>query len=144
MKYFLYSILSLFLIVVACSSQEGLSQYDDIQIVFGSGGGFSGQEMQYTLDNSGNITLYDNLSKKTTEVTKIKKKKTKTTFDELDTMNELMMDFNHPGNMYYFVKRVKGTKEEKIVWGDNTHQAPAEIQEYYNLLMSYVNESKKK
>ncbi len=139
MKYIFHIILFLFLIFGACSSQEGLTQYNDTQIIFGNGGGYSGQEMQYTLSNDGNITLYDNITKQTTEVQKLKKKQTKKVFDDIENMVQLTDNINNPGNMYYFIKQVKGNREHKIVWGGNNTKVPAEVQEFYNLLMSYVN-----
>ena len=60
MKNIFYSFFSMFLIFGACSSQEELTKYSDTQIIFGSGGGFSGQEKQYTLSSDGMINLYDN------------------------------------------------------------------------------------
>ena len=126
------------LILAACSVQKTLAKYEDTRIIFGNGGGYSGQEMQYTLTPDGNIELYDNISRKTTLVSKLSKKETARIFDEMEEVILPGSDFNHPGNTYSFVRQVKDNKTYNIVWGARQPEVPSRIQAFHGQLMSLV------
>ena len=140
MRYLNYLFLSLLFLLFACTSTEGLSKYDDTEIVFGNGGGFSGQEFHYTLSNDGSLSLYNTLTRETTKMDGLKKKQTLKIFQQADDVLATGTNFNDPGNKYYFVKQVRGKDEQKIVWGGDNQKVPAGIQDFYNELMNFVKQ----
>ena len=52
---------------------------------------------------------------------------------KLDTLN-----FNHPGDRYYFIKAVKNDTKHEVIWGDPSYTVPAEVDEFYKFLMSTI------
>jgi len=61
MKRLTPTILVLAIILFGCSSQNKLSQYDEVLITFGKGGGFTGQQIVYTISNDGKLTMSEKL-----------------------------------------------------------------------------------
>lgn len=139
MKHLSIIFLVLSFVIVSCSSQEKLANYKDVEISFGSGGGYTGQEIVYTINSDGEVFMSDNLKNETTELPKLKTKKTLELFEQLTEINIGSLDFNHPGNMYSFIQETKEGKSKKIVWGDGQETPPKTVLEYYQLLNSYIN-----
>lgn len=102
------------------------------------GGGYSGQVQEYQVRNDGTIIKYNHISRDSTQVATIQKKQLKQVYKGFESYVIPNSEFNHPGNMYYFIKNMNGEKEEQIVWGDHEVKVPTEVQEYYNLLKSFV------
>jgi hypothetical protein len=124
---------------MGCSTQEKLAQYQGVEITFGSGGGFTGQEVSYTLTYTGKLVKTDKLKNETVELKKLNSGNALNIFEQITELNIAGLDFNHPGNKYYFIRETKKTGEEKVVWGDGQKNPPQAVLDYYKLLMSYVN-----
>lgn len=138
-KNFLLAILVSGFLFSGCSSQNILKNYNDQKIVFGDGGGFTGQVKTYHLDNIGNLSMTESLSNDQLQLKKVKKSELKKIFEKLSEIDLCHSTFNHPGNRYYFIKQ-EGEKDScGVVWGDPGHQVPDKIQELYNLLMSTIS-----
>jgi hypothetical protein len=140
MRHLYYISIVLTFIIPGCQSQNGLSEYENTEIVFGSGGGYSGQIIEYSIGTDRVITSTNSLTKETKTIGKLSKKETKALYDGLSELKLPLVNYNKPGNMSYFVKQVKGNKEAKVVWGDINNDYPKNIKAYYDLLMSIVNE----
>jgi len=140
MKHFYYFSAILVFIIGGCASQNSLTKYENTEIIFGSGGGFSGQVIEYSISTDRVITSTNSLTKETKTIGKLSKKKTIQLYDELNELKLPLVNYDKPGNMSYFVKQVKGNKEAKVVWGDITGDFPKDVKAYYDLLMSIVNE----
>lgn len=136
MKYFLpfFSVLSLFLI--GCSSQSVLHEYQGTDIVFGSGGGFTGRVSEYKLSSDGALELNESIVENKVDLQKLKKSSVKKIYSQLKEINFTSIDFNHPGNVYYFIKQSDGQSEHEVVWGDTDNEVPTEVRELYDLLVS--------
>ena len=143
MKYIFYLSIIMTFIVVGCSSQNGLAKYGNTEIVFGSGGGYSGQVIEYRINTDRMLSSTNSLTKETKTIGKLSKKVTKHLYDELNRLKLPLIDYNKPGNMSHFVKQSKGNKESKVVWGDISEDIPKDVKAYYNLLMSIVKEKNK-
>lgn len=138
MRQFSIVLLVLPFLFMSCSSQEKLAKYKDVEISFGNGGGYTGQEIVYTINSIGEVFMTDKLKNETTELPKIKSKKTLELFEQLTELNLADLKFNKPGNMYSFIQETKDGKAQKIVWGDGQEAPPQAILDYYQLLNSYV------
>lgn len=136
----LFYLIIVIAIAYGCSSQNGLSQYENTEIIFGSGGGFSGQTIEYHINAEREITSTNSLTKETTSLGKLSKSKTRQLFEELSGLNLALKEFNQPGNMYYYVKESKGNKEAQVLWGEQSDKVPEGVKEYYEILMSIVKE----
>ena len=143
MIYLKTGLFVLILLLSGCSVQDQLARYDDTRIIFGSGGGYSGREIQYTLMPDGNVTLYDNISRQTTEVTRLGKKETLEIFQEMDEVMMSALDFDHPGLTYTFIRQVKGNKTTSVVWGAREPEVPSRVREFMDYLMASVGEGGK-
>lgn len=127
------------IILAGCSTQEKLAQYEGNEIVFGNGGGFTGQEISYKITPDGKIEMTDKLKNETTELKNLSAGKTLKVFEQITELNLAGLDFNNPGNMYYFIKESYKTGKEEVVWGDGEKNPPQAVLDYYQLLTSFVN-----
>ena len=131
---FLFSI-----ILSACNSQNSLpSDNKKEQIIFGSGGGFTGKVMEYTLLKNGELFLNNTLKNENNKIKTLSKSETKEIFNKIKLLNIEKIQFKHPGNMYYFVKLKSKESINEVIWGDNKFSEPNEIKEFYKLLISKV------
>jgi hypothetical protein len=105
-------------------------------IVFGNGGGFTGQVVEYVLDGNGTFLKNDKLKSEITVLPTLKPSQTKKLFKQLQTMQFDTINFNHPGNMYYFLRYSQSDKTHEVVWGDPNYTLPGEVQQFYQLLIS--------
>ena len=114
------------------------------KLVFGKGGGFSGLSDEYTLLKSGQLFLKSSMTDSLEVLPKIKKQQVKALFASAEDLRMDTLQFNHPGNIYYFVNYVQdSTRKAEITWGDMNHQIPALIKEFHAQLYAAVKEKKK-
>lgn len=108
------------------------------QLRFGNGGGFTGKETVFVLLENGQI-FSKSLDGALTEVAKVKSKKAKEQFDTATKLGLNMLNFQHPGNMYYFLEvPAADGKTNRVTWGDNNAPIPTEIKDFYQQLMGLV------
>jgi len=139
MKHYIIILLLILGLTSACGTQGVLYEYRDTTIEFGSGGGFTGQVTEYYLDATGNLKKIESLSATETNLGKIKKSNLKKIYKSLSELNFAKTDFDHPGNMYYFIREVNASSVNEVVWGSTDNQVPKEIQIFYDLLISSIN-----
>jgi hypothetical protein len=139
MKRFILIFFVIAVISLACGPQGILYDYQNTRIVFGSGGGFTGNVTEYTLDANGNLKMTESLSGNETNLGKIKKSGLKKIYKTLSELDLSKMNSNQPGNMYYFIKEVGPTDTNEVIWGSPDHETPEGIQEFYDLLISSMN-----
>ncbi len=134
----LVSLLVLLMIFSGCSIQRNLKEYADTIIIFGRGGGYSGQEYTYTLYPDGNIILEDNISREQIAITRLSLKKTLDLYEKMDQIMLPGIEFNHPGTEYYFIRQVRGDKTYRVVWGARSPEVPDRYREFYDELMILI------
>jgi hypothetical protein len=124
----------------SCMSQNSLFESKkNIQIIFGSGGGFTGKIMEYTLHENGDIFLNNTLKNNNNKIKTLSGVETKEVFSKLKSIDLNNIKFNHPGNMYYFIK-VKSKKSlHEVIWGDNRYTTPNEVKDFYKFLMTKIH-----
>ena len=137
MKYFISFIL-IYCFLIACStSKYSANELPEKQLTFGKGGGFAGVSDEFILLENGQLFLKSSLTDSIEVLPNIKKKKAKELFEAAAKLSMDTLDFNHPGNMYYFVKyREQEEAKNGITWGDMNHAPPAAIKEFYQRLMN--------
>lgn len=98
---------------------------------WGSGGGVVGKEKSWILLENGQIFATDIMGK-TTESNKVSGKKAKSLFKTAEALGIAKMEFNHPGNLYYFLEWQNGDMVSRIVWGDKNLPVDKSVEALYN------------
>jgi hypothetical protein len=140
MKQSIVLLLFLGYMISGCKTQGALEGYQNTLIEFGKGGGFTGQEKTYSIDSKGNMQLVDGLLQNNQTLPKPKKSEVKKIFQALSDVDLSKIEFDHPGNMYYFIREISPSDTNEVIWGNPEQQVPQNIQDFYNLLNATINE----
>lgn len=140
MKQFNNAITLCFLVLFCtCKSQKYIAdQLPDKQLVFGGGGGIAGANNTYILLENGQLFHLDPLAETYTALKGIPKKEAASFFENLEKLALSQTDFDHPGNLYYFVEEVNGTEKHRVTWGSNGHQVDKDISALYKDLKTTI------
>jgi len=129
----------LLIILFSCQSQQfTIENLPQRQLVFGKGGGMVGSVDAYILLENGQLFHTNSLTKKSEELVQVGKAKTKELFDQLEALKLGNMDFNHPGNIYYFIEDVGEDGNKKVVWGSNDYKVDPLCKTLYNNLVEQL------
>lgn len=120
-----------------CKSQDYQPDtYPDSQIIFGSGGGFTGMVSTYVLLEDGRIFDKAPASESFTLLKKGEKKAARACFEQLSKMKMAEMVLDYPGNLYYFIElKAPETAPYRLTWGDMNTAIPDEVSALYQALM---------
>lgn len=133
-------LLSLFLVsFFSCKSQ--LYTIDDLpetQLIFGRGGGISGEVTTYTVLENGQVFYHNSFTKENAEIKSLTKKEATSCFQKMDTLQLSEMNFDHPGNVYYFLEEVHGEEKHRVTWGSNDHEIPEKCKTFYKELRTTI------
>lgn len=109
--------------------------YPDAQLVFGKGGGITGQVVQHTLFENGVLFKGQGLVGMTHEKCgKIAKNETTQLFKNYKTLGLSDIEFDHPGDRYYFIEWKKGGEKHRITWGHPNETVDKNVKLFYSLL----------
>ncbi|MGA0555277.1 FAD-binding oxidoreductase [Larkinella sp. VNQ87] len=149
LKSFLFGVFTLLSIgtTVAQTASSGSRypvSYPNRQIQVGEGGGFTGSTRTYCLLENGLLfvksdtdSLYKPLDQKPATTTR-------RLFRQLEKTCRIQTTrFNHPGNLYQFVRWQKGKTEYTVTWGDRTQPAPACFVQFYKTFMAQIPPNKR-
>ena len=125
MKIYLLFILSIF---ISCSTNKAVVKTSVEEIRFGSGGGFTGKEITYTLNSNGKLTEGEK------DLKQIDSKTTLLLFKE--AKKNKIYSFNEPQNMYSFIVIQSKDSTNRIVWGLGSKKINKDIIDFYNHLIS--------
>lgn len=142
MKYVQISIIiAVISIFYNCNSTKNIipNDYKGKQIIFGYGGGFTGEIKEYILLDNGNLYLNNANTKEIKLIKLVDKKKTKELFLTLANLMLEKYEFKHPFNNYKFLKLKKGISTIEIIWGNPKYQPKKEISDFYNSLFLIIN-----
>lgn len=114
------------------------SQTEVSSIRFGSGGGFTGSETVYSIDQSGQIfNIHETLDGKNNTFLKFVGKKTaKPFFQQAKELQDY--HYNSPADTYSFIEFRGAESFNKIAWGDSA-KVDARVLSMYNNLMALIN-----
>jgi hypothetical protein len=145
MRIFIAGLLSkictiVFVLVVGCHSQKYTPADLNVrQLIFGNGGGFTGKVTQYILLESGQLFVNNLITQETIETRKISRQSAKQLFKRARNIKWSKHNFDHPGNIYYFVRLKEDRMLQEAIWGSTQHQVPKEIQQLYDQLLIIVS-----
>ncbi|MEO9892309.1 hypothetical protein [Aurantibacter sp.] len=129
----------LVLTFLGCKSQQyTFEELPDKQIVFGNGGGMTGATNTYVLIENGQLFYSNSITKEVTELDAISKKEAKLIFLKLQELSISELDFNHPGNRYYFLEEVSLDNKHRIIWGSEGYKISDEYSNFYKQLKKLI------
>jgi len=135
---------ALFLIIstlfIQCKTKDYMTpyEYEGRTISFGSGGGFTGKVLGYTLMDNGQIFQGTNLEGNVTALKKISKEKVTQCFNNYDRLGLAKLKIDSPGNMYQYVTMKDGDTTNKLTWGSMDANESKELRVFHANLMSLV------
>ena len=104
-------------------------------MIFGKGGGVTGQAIVYYILENGMIFRSQAITQSAFEkYGRISKDVTKSIFENYHLLRLKDIDFIHPGNVYHFIEWKHGTQSHKITWGDPNFEVDQNVQLLYGLL----------
>lgn len=128
---------TLYLLAFLCSTA---SFAQNKYIIVGSGGGISGGTTAYMITSAGKILKGNGVGEiKYTEEAKLKRSRAKKYIKRSSEQIQLHSEFNHPGNLYYFIRSVEGTVDRKITWGDMAHPVSDPVQKLYQEINAAIS-----
>ncbi len=118
--------------LLSCGMCKKNSETGPAQVLFGSGGGFTGAVISYSLSSDGALNKIEgekNISLKTID---------KKTAEGLLTKAKALKDYhyNTPDNMNCFIEIKSKDFNEKYVWGMNAVKIDARLKQLYDDLMA--------
>ena len=143
MKIVLFTFLSLSLLLFSdCKTvQYTPSDYPREQISFGTGGGFSGIVTEYFLLGNGDFFKMSSRNDTYQKGTRIDANRCEQIFANYRFLGIEDIEFNHPGNLYYFITHKSGEHEHQIVWGDSAHEVDENAKLFYKNLTNLVRQA---
>jgi hypothetical protein len=129
------SLLATSLLFWYCKSpKHTLDALPEQQLRWGSGGGFTGKETSFTMLENGQIFQFVGVSGEKTEIKATKAKTAKGLFGAVISLELDKIDFDKPGNMYYFIETKGKETAHKITWGDDNTPVDQKVKDFYKVL----------
>ncbi len=130
------------LIVIVCIMGLGAchpirtntSNNNPATLVFGQGGGVTGKYLEYTLVSDGTFYRNDLESGKKIFLRKIRKDDSRWFFVDAEAMKLLTMEFNCVYNINYYIIYIKGTRSNKVNWGNSATPPPEGVKSLWDRL----------
>ncbi|MEZ4948137.1 MAG: hypothetical protein R2769_08420 [Saprospiraceae bacterium] len=138
-----YTLLLLFAFALgSCGIKYTASTLPEKQILFGEGGGFSGNVKEYILLENGQLFTRTTFAGTPEELPKVKKKTAETIFQEL-TPTIMEMEYIKPGNKYAYIQyQVDSSTNYRVVWSESDEKAPEKAVNYFDQLKGLVKPAK--
>ncbi len=109
-------------------------------LVFGKGGGFTGDVLQYKITPRGKIYKGSGLAEiRYTLAGKIKRSEARKLFEEVNSISDSA--FHHPGNVYYFIRQADDMGTIEYTWGEPGFTVNEAIRTLYKNTMSRLSET---
>lgn len=133
-------IIPVILLVGSCKTAQFTHPDDDSgrKIIIGEGGGFTGQTTKVILLENGQYFSQTVYPQGTTAIGTLKRKDTREIFERFDELNFTEIDFQHPGNMTYFIGHQSEGAYHEVKWGDSSFPPPEKITSFYQFFRSKV------
>lgn len=136
--------MKILLIALSITASIGgcLTQRDFSAIKFGSGGGVTGNKVEYEINPSGKVYKTGSLNGDKQLVGELKKKDITSVIEKMENVCNQDTSFTQPGNIYYFIEIDIENCQKKFVWGKVGYSAPNDILSTYNSLSEIIEKLK--
>ncbi len=122
----------------SCKSSKPVFNPDDTKkdfLIFGNGGGFTGQVTKYYLTKDGDVYQQ---SGDTTELRgTVIKSVSAQIFTNFNSLGLNQLSINEPGNRYFFVELKEGNSKVSLTWGKEP-LGNKNLEIFYKVLMNSV------
>lgn len=143
MKYLLILFTTLTLMFSCKSQQYTPDTYEERQVMFGSGGGFTGAVTTYCLLDNGQLFLKPNLKEPYEAAGKVSKKDVAAVFAMIEEQELTKITLSMPGNMYNFVEIKADGASNSCTWDPaNPQKTPSGMKDLHQMLMGLTKPSK--
>jgi hypothetical protein len=130
-------------LLMSCKShQYTFKKMPTTQLIFGSGGGFTGMITEYLLLENGQFFQVDTYTQEKIEIKHARKSRTEKMFNALDKIDILKVECNMPGNIYYFIRYKTDAIDHCLTWGDPAANIDEAIKKYHADLMQLADDCK--
>lgn len=116
----------------------------DLQLLCGTGGGFSGVETTFSLLKNGQVFMKQGVGSSWVSVGKLPEPQTRQLFNSYETLALAKLEFNEPGNLYHFVGSNVQGKIHQVTWDPGQWQkAPKGAVDFYKVIGGLTSRLKK-
>ncbi|MEL6986854.1 MAG: hypothetical protein AAGK97_03400 [Bacteroidota bacterium] len=113
--------------------------YKEKQLIFGSGGGFTGGTVETIILDNGQVFRHNSLNEEIIELKKLKKKLTKEIFEKYYSLALNDMELNQPGDLYRYIKLKDENGVHTLMWGgDGRAKENADLVSYFQYLKETI------
>ena len=113
-----------------------------LNITFGSGGGFTGEYIEYVIDGDQTLSKSDPSSGELEVIRKVSKTEINIIVIALYDKEIESIDYNVPGNMSKYMEINNEGKLKRLTWSDEEQNESTEKLDFmYKLLINLVNKS---
>ena len=146
MRFALLFALSVLFVMCASTKTYTLDELPDEQLLFSSGGGFTGEWNDYLLLPNGQLFTRRRVIRELPmrELEGLDPKVTKDLFDTFEKQKFAELGYNEPGNMTYVIEHVAAGDTAKVVWGGGNLKPTEELRTYWRRLMGEVRDKEPK
>ncbi|MBT8231057.1 MAG: hypothetical protein HKN51_04755 [Saprospiraceae bacterium] len=118
----------LFTLLGSCKSTQFTPyNFEGVQLIFGQGGGFTGQVNEFTLLENGQLFAGTNQEGFVDELKPLDKNQSKQIFNISRDLGIEAIELDDPGNQYFYIIVKDGEKKNKLQWGANRQTMPNEL-----------------
>ncbi len=135
MKYLYFLLIISFFTACKTGKQTAKTNFSIVQ--FGSGGGFANNVTTYSVYPDGKIWMKKSFENDSSLVTGLSRRQLKKVFAEVKSAGADTMQYQAPGNLYYFIQTGNLSGKNKIVWSDD-NPPPGKIPELYQVLQKTI------
>ena len=125
-------------LLFSCGGKKEISSSTNDYFIFGSGGGFTGKYTEYRMHQNGLIEKMDLDNERYAELAKVNKKDLQPFFHQLHQLNLLDMEYDHPGNMTWYIEVHNEEKRNRVRWGDYKMPPQPELDAFFKKVHDYV------
>ncbi len=118
-------------LLVGCKTYT-VDELPSNRLYFGSGGGFAGAFTEYLLLENGQLFKRESQQAEFVALPKVRPKQAQLLFSNWTEQKMDGQDFQHPGNLYYFLKMEKEGQTHRLSWGSSKYPTPEAIKQFYS------------
>ena len=127
----------MFLSVIStgCGSVSALpGDYADTALIFGKGGGFTGQQTEYLMLKNGQVFAKDQSSGTYIRKGGVSRQTAQQAFHNFRLLGFDQYVLNTPGNTYSYIIFQDPEEKCQLTWGDPGNPVPPDLQKYHRTL----------
>jgi len=111
---------------------------DGSTIFIGKGGGITGAVTEYQILSNGTVLKKNGFTAALTEIKKLSGEDIAVVTQKFNDLNLSSVNYNKPGNLYYFLGTQKGLNMHRVTWSGQDENLPKNVQEFYQFVMQNV------